>query len=161
MPTEYYYVSNPSAADISNSVHKSDSPSVKRGTDETLLLTYTNGYVPSGGHLEYHADKQQQFDGKTKDSVNKNPDPFAMDDLSRRGKEVARTFWFGLSLGVTDRIALHDHVDEGLHFLEFGDTPAARHVINGLSTTSQFTSAMKTSLLNDIDAILDDYDHLK
>ena len=161
MPTEYYYVTSPTDSDIANSVHKNASPSRKRDGVETWLLTYTDGHVPAEGILEYHVDQQQKFDGKTKDSTNKKPDPMSQPDLKNRGDELVEAFWDGLSLGVADRVALHEHIDNGLHLLEIGDAPAGRYAINALTTTSQFTAALKTSLLDDIDAMLDDYPHLK
>lgn len=161
MTNEYYYVHNPSNADKSNSVHGYDSPFQKAGSDETWLLTYINGYTPIGGIFEYHVDKQEVFAGRVRVTTNKIPDPFAIEDLKKRGGTIIDVLWLSLDATPADRVTMHKFLDVGLHLLELGDFPAARHEINSLAVDTVFTAARKTGLLASIDAVLDDYPHLK
>lgn len=161
MATEYWYVKSPTDDDLTNSVQGVNSPFTKSNGVETYLLTFTNGYQPSNGYLEYHVDKQQAFDGKKTDDSNKVPDPFALTDLKLRGEETVEAFWSDNPMLPVARVKVHVLIDTGLHLLELGDFAAARAYINSVSTTTEFTSAAKTGLLSDIDAVLDDYEHLK
>ncbi len=163
MATRYYEVHNPTSADKSNSVGGVNSPFIKHdASNETWLLTYTNdSYTPTNGVLEYHVDKTTRYDGKVTAGVNKMPDPFAIEDLRRRGHELVEGFWFSLDIPVADRVTMHKNVDVGLHMLELGDFPAARYEVNSLTVDSVLTTPRKAAILSSIDAVLDDYPHLK
>lgn len=161
MATEYYYVKDATATDRSNSVHGDDSPFQNNDLGKVWLLTYTNGYKPSNGSLEYHIDRQQLFDGKTRTNANKVPDPFALEDMRSRGWDIVWKMWLDLDLSVADRAALFEKLFHGLYMLKWGLIQEGRFTINSIATDTVFTTSIKQSLISNIDLILDDYPHLK
>ena len=160
MATEYYYVHSATAADKSNSVQGDDSPFEKDGVNVTYLLTYTNGYVPAGGQLEYHVAKQALFDGKNTSSVNKVPDPFAREDLVVRGKAVIADFWQDYDKPVNGRSASYGLLSHCFALLYLGDAGAAIKNVSDIVTDATFTATDKAVLTGKIQSILDDYPQL-
>lgn len=138
-----------------------DSPTQENEGVVTYLLSYTAGYVPEGGAGEYRVARQQLFDGKTKASANKVPDPFAALDIRARGEEVMYGFWLGIDLPISDRVTPHETLDEVFHLLTFGDAAEDLYKLDNIPTDSLLTLGMKTALYDNIEAILDDYPHLK
>lgn len=160
MATEYYYVHSATATDKSNSVHGDDSPFVKNGSNVTHLLTYTNGYIPANGQLEYHVEKQNDFNGKDTTSANKVPDPFAREDISVRGRGVIKDFWYGLDKPIVSRVAVYAKLSTCFEMLKIGDAGAAIKQAGDEPTDANFTTTDQAILTGKIQSILDDYPHL-
>lgn len=163
MSAQYWNVVNPTQQDKDESEHGNNSPHQVIGANKQLwLMKYTNGYEPSDGTLDYHAENYYLYEGKTHNQTGKVPSPFTIQDLAERGNKIRVKFLLSVTHSPVDRIKLFEIVHIALELLQIGDLAAARALIVSFDDTGDvFTASMKSTLLSDIDLALNLYPELK